>query len=277
MKLISLSIILNIIFIFMFTVVGIYKRHAIISHVEKVYNVINQKSVTEKVLLTFNNEPYKASNGTVQKNSEGGGELSILFLGNSLTICGVPEEESDRENERGLTSTTIEKDYVHLLLNKIVETKQMNIEYSIINIADFERSFSSYPFEYSQLENATVKNPDYVIVQIGENVSSFDIENNGDLFEERYSELLNVFSNSVKIVCLPFWPDKNKINHITNVAVKNKAYLVDLSHLGSGIDKENFAQSYRKYKQPGVGMHPGDYGMQNIADNLFTVFNAAMK
>ena len=72
-------------------------------------------------------------------------------------------------------------------------------------------------------------------------------------------------------------PDKNKQNVITKIAVDNNVYLVDLSHLGNGIDKKNYASSYRKYKQPGVGEHPGDYGMRNIANNLFTVINCTMK
>lgn len=51
--------------------------------------------------------------------------------------------------------------------------------------------------------------------------------------------------------------------------------MVDLSHLGSGADKQNYAESYKHYKQLGVGTHPGDYGMKNIADCLWTVFNAS--
>jgi len=104
-------------------------------------------------------------------------------------------------------------------MNNISDEKHVNIKYSIINIADFERTFTNVSFNYSQLKNATVQKPDFVIFQIGENVSKEDITKNGTIFETKYLELISNFNNSVKIVCLPFWPDKNKINHITNVAV----------------------------------------------------------
>lgn len=248
-----------------------YKRDSI---AYKINEIINRPEVSENVLLTFNQEPYNSINGELNKHYDK--TINILFLGNSLTLCGVPEEESDREHERGLTSTSMDKDYVHLLINKISDEKQVNIKYSIINIADFERNFSKLSFNYTQLKNATVQKPDFVIFQIGENVSKDDITQNGILFETKYLELISNFNNANKIVCLPFWPDKDKINHITNVAVMSKSYLVDLSHLGNGTDPLNFASSYKKYKQPGVGQHPGDYGMMNISKNIFSVFNVCI-
>src|SRR5574344_2032330 len=247
-KVLVISILLNVIFMLLFLSAVYYKRDSI---AYKINEIINRPEVSENVLLTFNQEPYNSINGELNKHYDK--TINILFLGNSLTLCGVPEEESDRQHERGLTSTSIEKDYVHLLINNISEEKHVNIKYSVINIADFERNFSKVSFNYSQLQNATVQKPDFVIFQIGENVSKEDITKNGTLFETKYFELISNFSNSKKIVCLPFWPDKDKINHITNVAVMSKAYLVDLSHLGNGTDPLNFASSYKKYKQPGVG------------------------
>ena len=234
-----------------------------------------KNDASEHTLATFNREPYKSSDGKVANGYLA--TINILFLGNSLTITGVPEEESDKDHERGLTSTRIENDYVHLLLQMISEKKKVNINYTVMNIADFERNFSRVLFDKSQLSNILVKKPDYVIFQIGENVSRKDITQNGSLFEQRYSDMIKVFSSATKIVCLPFWPDKDKIAHIKNVALANGTHLVDLSHLGSGMDPKNFASSFRKYSQSVVGSHPGDYGMKNIADNIFTVFNATMK
>lgn len=267
-RLLKISILLNVCLVLSLVY---FKRDAIIIRVE---SIIGREAVSDAVLLSFNKEPYKSSNG--EMNGNFAKTIEILFLGNSLTITGVPEEEKDRDQERGLVSTEVQKDYVHLLIKMISEQKKVNIRYSIINIADFERNFSRVPFDYSKLANASVQKPDFVIFQIGENVSREDIVNKAQLFKDRYSELIGKFENSTKIVCLPFWPDKNKINHITNVAINGKAYLVDLSHLGAGTDSQNFAYSSRNYKNPGVGMHPGDYGMGNIANNLFSVFNVVI-
>jgi hypothetical protein len=174
---------------------------------------------------------------------------------------------------RGLVSLDTDHDYVHVLINRISKEKRVNIKYSIINIADFERGFVRFPFDFHKLVNAEVRNPDYLIVQIGENVSRNDIINNGELFEDRYSQLLQKFPNAIKVICIPFWPDIDKQNHIVNIAISNKAFLIDLSHLGNGTDPKNFAKSEKKYKQPGVGEHPGNYGMKNIADTFYALFN----
>jgi hypothetical protein len=265
-KVLVISILLNVIFMLLFLSAVYYKRDSI---AYKINEIINRPEVSENVLLTFNQEPYNSINGELNKHYDK--TINILFLGNSLTLCGVPEEESDREHERGLTSTSMDKDYVHLLINKISDEKQVNIKYSIINIADFERNFSKLSFNYTQLKNATVQKPDIVIFQIGENVSKEDISLYGKVYIDRFTELVQMFSNSRRIVCLPFWPDIDKIKATTKVALETESAIVDLSHLGNGLDISNFAYSKKEYKQPGVGMHPGDTGMQNIADVIYSV------
>ena len=72
------------------------------------------------------------------------------------------------------------------------------------------------------------------------------------------------------------WYDKNKVSAITEVAINTKSFLVDLSHLGCGLDDRNYANSETNYSNKGIGMHPGNFGMQNIAENIFSVFNATM-
>lgn len=270
-KVLITSICLNVILFLMLSGVAYYKREGIKNRIRKVFP---HEIVSEKNLKQFNKEPYEFSNGTIETGNKE--KIKILFLGNSLTYTGVPEEEPDKER-RGLTSTSKEKDYAHQLMKMINEKKKVDIDYSVLNISTFERTFSDTAFDYSQLEKCVAKNPDYLIVQIGENISNDDMTNYSTELEKQYAQLLLNFPESIKIICIPFWPDKNKQNVITKIAVDNNVYLVDLSHLGNGTDSENYASSYKKYKQPGVGEHPGDYGMKNIADNLFTVINCTMK
>lgn len=96
---------------------------------------------------------------------------------------------------------------------------------------------------------------------------------NYDGFVVKYTQLINYVGtgSSVKIVCLPFWHNTEKNQAITKVALNTHSYLVDLSHLGNGLDVRNYANHEREYKQQGVGKHPGDFGMENISDNIFTV------
>ena len=95
-------------------------------------------------------------------------------------------------------------------------------------------------------------------------------------------ELLSHFPSAKRIICIPFWPNKYKAIHTTNVALKTKSHLVDLSHLGASVVvkmvitlmQTTLLKVTKNYKQPGVGIHPGDYGMQSIADAIYIVINA---
>ena len=70
---------------------------------------------------------------------------------------------------------------------------------------------------------------------------------------------------------MPFWADKDKNRIFTEVALETGSSIVDLSHLGGGLEPLNFAHSENKYSHAGVAAHPGDYGMANIAKVIFSV------
>jgi hypothetical protein len=82
-----------------------------------------------------------------------------------------------------LTSTKKENDYVHRLVRRIAETDSISVKFSIVNIAEFERTFIQHGFEISKLSNVQYKDPDYLIVQIGENVGKADIKGNPAKYE----------------------------------------------------------------------------------------------
>lgn len=264
----TLSVLFNLILIFAIGCYAFYKRDKIPETIQKISGCY--QSPREDALANFNNEPLEAVNDSLMIGADS--TITCLFLGNSLTYCGVPEEEQDKE-KRGLTSTSKDRDYVHVLIKKIAESKHMNVNYSILNISQFERTFTEHSFSMEKLQFATNKQPDYLFVQIGENVAKEDIVN-PEKYEIEYAKLLSFFPNSKKIITIPFWPDKNKEYATTRIAVKSNSFLVDLSHLGDGTDANNFSSSFRKYKMPGVGSHPGDYGMVNIAECIYATFNA---
>ena len=262
------SLLLNVLLIVFFCGVAFHYRAKIVEKYEKLIGVY--ESPTEKELANFNNDPLGVLNDSLMIGADS--TITCLFLGNSLTLHGVIEEEP-AEGLRGLTSTSVDKDYVHVLLKTISENKHVNIKYSITNISQFERTFTKYSFNMGKLEHAENQQPDYLFVQIGENVASEDIIDPAK-YEEEYVKLLALFPQSKRIITIPFWPDKDKEYATTNIAIKSNSYLVDISHLGDGTDPQNFSSSYKNYKMPGVGAHPGDYGMNNIAKCIFAVFNA---
>ena len=262
------SLVLNALLIICICGAAFHYRGKIMEKAQKVLGLY--KSPSEEDLAHFNNEPLEAVNDSLMVGSDS--TITCLFLGNSLTYCGVAEEEPDK-TKRGLTSTSVDKDYVHVLIKMIAEEHHVNIRYSILNIAQFERTFTKHSFEMGKLALAENKQPDYLFVQIGENVAKDDIVD-AKKYEDEYTKLLALFPNSKRIITIPFWPDKNKEYATTNIAIKSQSYLVDISHLGNGTDPLNFSSSYKDYKMPGVGSHPGDYGMANIANCLYAVFKA---
>lgn len=262
------SIALNIIGLIAITAGIIWKWDAISA---KVHSVLKSNNPSEKDLLEFNNKPIDAENRFFDAQSDT--TISVLILGNSITLHSVVENLMDAP-ARGMMASTPNNDYVHQLIKMIADKKKANVDYSVANIAEFERNFTQTQFDImSKLSNAKNIKPDYLIVQIGENVSEEDIKTDNE-FHDAYMALLDKFPQSVKIITIPFWSSKNKQNIITQVALDSDSYLIDLSHLGNGIDRDNFASSEHDYSNPSVGMHPGDYGMENIARTIFTIFNA---
>lgn len=268
-----LSLIANCLFLLFFLAIAVWKFDSLKQKILTFFTNQKLKSQTsEKVLKTFNNDIYDFFLDGEYIIGQDAKTVEFLFLGNSLTYSGVPDEEPDKTS-RGLTSTKLENDYVHKLVSMYAKKYEVNIKYSCVNIANFERGFRSCAFSKDSIKNVHVKNPDIVVFQIGENVSYEDVSSYGELFFSRYCELVECFKNSKRIVCIPFWPVKEKINIITDVAFSTGSRICDLSHLGSGIDPENFASSYKKYRRPGVGAHPGDTGMGRIAENILCVLS----
>ena len=226
-------------------------------------------------LLTFNNDKFEMLNDSLIV-AGCDSSVSILFLGNSLTRHGIGFVEGFMEGDaRGMAATDIDKDYVHRLVQMISEHDSASVRYSVTNIAEFERQFHLRPFPWDdKLSDAMVQQPDILIVQIGENVSTDAITGHREEFIDEYARLLERYPHSRRIITLPFWMDVQKCDAITEVALRTRSDIADLSHLGHrNSDPRNFAKYYRHYSNPGVGEHPSDYGFEQIAKMLLVATN----
>ena len=226
-------------------------------------------------LLTFNNDKFEMLNDSLIV-AGCDSSVSILFLGNSLTRHGIGFVEGFMEGDaRGMAATDIDKDYVHRLVQMISERDLVSVRYSVTNIAEFERQFHLRPFPWDdKLSDAMVQQPDILIVQIGENVSTDAITGHREEFIDEYARLLERYPHSRRIITLPFWMEVQKCDAITEVALRTRSGIADLSHLGCrNSDPRNFAKHYRKYSNPGVGEHPSDYGFEQIAKMLLVAIN----
>lgn len=185
---------------------------------------------------------------------------NILILGNSITYS--PANPSIGWNGNwGMAASAEEKDYVHLLAAKFKQSNAKAIVQAK-NIAAFEADYNNYNFD-TELKTYRDQKPDLVIIRIAENVpSSFD----SVVFAKRYQALLaymKVGNPNLKVLAAgSFWPGLDYANTI----LSRYTPYVSLSFLGN--DLSNYAFDMPNVSD-GVKQHPGDKGMQGIANTIW--------
>ncbi len=204
---------------------------------------------------------FDSSLNYISDYSVGGGaadsELKILVIGNSISS--------------GVIVDNIKDDYVNVLIRKI--SKKLNnrlVTAKVYNLANFERHYKNY--DYDVLRPLKEYNPSIIIFQLGENYKSDD----DALYLERFIRLVNYFDGAdLKIVTSPYWgkTNKNKLNE--NAALATNSFYVDISNLFM-YDKKTRADYNKKFENEALGMHPGEYGMQRIAEEIFILINACI-
>lgn len=263
----KLSNILKSCIVIFFIIVSVFYGKKLFSHFLSNKNAVSVSSNLEADIAMMNPEPYvfDEEKFILDSNEK---TLKLLVIGNSISVHGIAPDIWDHES--GMAASSKEKDWCHILVNKIFLEKKLNVDFAVLNLADFERKFEI--FDFNLLEKVKSFSPDIVIFQLGENVRKADITEKTDSFKSQYKKLILNFPEAKKIICLPFWPDINKNSAITDVAIETNSILVDLSHLS--FDQKNFAKSEKEFSLPGVGEHPGDFGMENIAKLIWGVINA---
>ncbi|WP_405756688.1 hypothetical protein [Anaerovibrio slackiae] len=94
--------------------------------------------------------------------------MNLLFIGNSITKHG---KCSYWPGVWGMAASSAEKDYVHLLVDKLRRSGQ-HVEYADINFFKWEIMDHDRDEVLPLLDDLLDKSYDYIIVQLGENVSS---------------------------------------------------------------------------------------------------------
>lgn len=209
-------------------------------------------------------------------------EFKILIIGNSLTRHGVLEEIG-WFHEHGMAASSKEKDYVHILfrkLEKLFPNKKIHLR--MATGVGFERNVIAYNFDDIDKIKKDF-NPNFIIFQLSENIPS---NINLEVFKAKYIEYINRFKKQTDAITLcttPFFLNTEKSTIIKKVCVETNSFLIDLSSLVLS-DKQNYAKDDENYpgvkttwKVAGIGMHPGDYGMKNIAELMFITINAVSR
>ncbi len=192
----------------------------------------------------------------------------ILFLGNSITLHG-PAENIGWSGNWGMAASAAEKDYVHLLIARLKDAAGGQPQVMVKNVADFERQFATYDVA-AGLREAIDFQADVIVVAIGENVPGLATSQSQRDYQRAFVELLNSLRQHGRPVILvrsTFWTEPIRNELMAAACRQTGDVFVDLQGLDQ--DAGNFARSERKIDHPGVAGHPGDKGMQAIADAIW--------
>jgi len=196
----------------------------------------------------------------------------LLFLGNSITLHG-PAPAIGWSGNWGMAASAREKDYVHIVTRSLSGATGTAPEVMVKNIAEFERRYATYDVA-GKLKDARAFGADLIIVAIGENVPKLDSQEAKVEFGNSFVKLLRDLKadhRPTMVVRSCFWPNQAKDQMLRQGCREVGGIFVDISSVGK--DESNSARSERKFTHAGVAAHPGDKGMQAIANAILQAIN----
>ena len=120
--------------------------------------------------------------------------------------------------------------------------------------------------------------PDLIVVAIGENVPALTNAACKALFAAKTAALLKSIRSDTRpliIIRSCFWANGPKDEALKTAGREIGGVYLDIGALGK--DEKNYARSEREHQHKGVAAHPGDRGMQVIADAIVGAARQAAK
>ena len=194
----------------------------------------------------------------------------VLCIGNSITYMN-PSVAIGWKGKWGMAASKAEKDYVHLLEQKL---KSYNAQSTVscINVVRWEKNPT---IDIRPLLRDSLKGKDIIVIRIGDNVE------NEDVFREGLQQLIDVckqYSSKILITGC-FWKRIHTESVLINTARTNHLKYVPLFWIGETYGDTTYCQDGDLYydevgrpyqsTHPSFKLHPNDKGMMMIADALF--------
>lgn len=183
----------------------------------------------------------------------------ITFVGNSLTQAG-PMPTYGWQGFWGVAASQADKDYVHRV--------QLGITAHQGAIAEIQLIHSDLPYIDTQTYTEVVTfAPDLIVVEMGDNAAW---ETSQSEFDSAYSTIRRA-APQARIIATGLWhgyTDDIREARIQVAALSNGMEFVAIADLDTDanqVHSENRCSNYA------VCWHPGDKGMQAIADRLLAV------
>lgn len=223
--------------------------------------------------------------------------LKILVIGNSITQHS-PAVNKGWLGNWGMAATAPEKDYVHQLLAK-VQTVNENARMKWVNISEFEKYFYSWEnetpwdaFDIGKYQEYVNFDADIIVCTIGANIKNpanegdpgFDTHEEFEMVD--YQKIISHFNPgedaSVIVGLTPLMGGTIK-DVIVQAARAMDWPVVDMTDL---TDNQYKAFPYEQQLKDAFGVdeiisgvlnHPGDKGMQVMAERLWETLRPAIK
>ena len=215
-------------------------------------------------------ESETTSNPNIEWLADG---YNYLAIGNSITKHDIT---SYWWNEIGMAASDADHDYFHRVLKKL-EEMHGNVMGVACNLYGWEVQSHDRDEALSLLDKYLSPELDLIIVQLGENASDLTT------FQSDYLSLLNYIKakapNARILVISDFWYNSNRNELKENAAREAGAEYVSLDGITSheeyycGLGATVYDRDGNAYivEHNGVAMHPGDEGMQAIANRIIAV------
>lgn len=203
------------------------------------------------------------------ENPEGNG-LRVLFVGNSITWHEC-KPEIGWFHEWGMAASSREKDYVHLCYEHI-KAKDPEAVLGICRAALWERGYLHGKEILSNYENARRFHAQLIIVKLSANspYENFDEQSYGREFAE-FMRFLDPSGQAKVIVASEYYHHPAE-NSMREFAEANGYPFCVLSDLG---DREEL-KALGLFEHEGVANHPGDQGMQKIAERICGILDESI-
>ncbi len=187
--------------------------------------------------------------------------LKILILGNSITRHG-PKADIGWEGDWGMAASAADKDYVHLLHQKFTDAG-FDVAMRIRQSAHWERNFRNADCLAAYAGDRDF-GADMVIFRLGENV----LDENAPYFADAIHTFMTYLgAKPGHIIFSTCWWDRPELDEpIRRVAKELQCPCAET------LCPDQSMKAYGKFVHGGVAAHPGDDGMEMIAEKIFACF-----
>ncbi len=192
-----------------------------------------------------------------------GGEKRVLFFGNSITRH-EPNAQIGWYGDWGMAASSKEKDFVHLVVSEL-DRRCGKVDYCIAQGAAWEWGYTRTEEVFEEYySKAREFNADIIVIRIGENITAAEhLKVNCKPYFAKVVDLL-VGDNAKKVVITDmFW--YSVYNDCLREVCEEKGYT--FCHL-TDLEEDETTMAKGLFEHAGVAAHPGDYGMQCIADRI---------